>query len=486
MTEAFLNLDLNCFRFLTAGERQKPYMLILACLYHERLEHQSQIFHDSLFSKLAETVEKVTGFYTDAQFRSDVDQLVEWGNIIRKIEGRRVRSLTDNSLRRNLMMISEQTFQLMRFLFQQLKPRQTKTVARGFMLLQDLRTILDQFEVILEAFFSGDRSQEKIQRACHLIDIIDAKVEDTVSELTGLADQLHSFLEANDEFHSEDYDRLIFQLEAYNQGYLSQLMQEVDRLFLRLSDIERHPCLDEFLTDIDGFLEQNSSSGKGEVRRKFNSLIVFFNPESGKLDFYNQRVQRELGESIRRIRNYLKIKRERSLRIQEIRARRIELLQVCDEVATDWIQKLYSSVAVPLLDSDATPEDRQPTPLPRKRSDRNKQAWAARPLEVDKKLTVEQNRELEKRKIELINQFFAEKVLKGRKDAPLKEAELVTTADFKTLLHGIKLAKFKKGRISDLLKFSVGQAVEAGQANFSGDDSEFTCPDHQIRKTDNG
>lgn len=486
MTEAFLNLDLNCFRFLTAGERQKPYMLILACLYHERLEHQSQIFHDALFSKLAEPVEKVTGFYTDAQFRSDIDQLVEWGNITRKVEGRRVRSLSDNSLCRNLLTISEQTFQLMRFLFQQLKPRQTKTVARGFMLLQDLRTMLDQFEVILEAFFSGDRSQEKIQRACHLIDIMDTKVEDTVSELTGLADQLHSFLEANDEFHADDYDRLIFQLEAYNQGYLSLLIQEVDRLFLRLSDIERHPCLDEFLTDIDGFMEQNSSSGKGDVGRKFNSLLIFFNPESGKLDFYNQRVQRELGESIRRIRNYLKIKRDRSLRIQEIRARSIELLHVDDEVATAWVQNLYSSVAVPSLDSDATPEDRQPAPLPRKRSDRNNQARAARPIEVAKKLTVEQNRELEKRKIEQINQFFAEKVLKGRANAPLHQAELITTADFKTLLHGIKLAKFKKGRITDLLKFSVGQNVEAGKANFSNDESEFACPDHHIRKTDNG
>ena len=486
MTEAFLNLDLNCFRFLTAGERQKPYMLILACLYHERLEHQSQIFHDALFSKLAEPVEKISGFYTDAQFRSDIDQLVEWGNITRKVEGRRVRSLSDNSLRRNLLMISEQTFQLMRFLFQQLKPRQTKTVARGFMLLLDLRTSLEQFEIILEEFFSGDRSQEKIQRAGHLIDTMDAKVEDTVSELTGLADQLHSFLEANDEFHTEDYDRLMFQLEAYNQGYLSQLIREVDRLFLRLSAIERHPCLEEFLAGIDGFIEQSNSSGKSDVRRKFNSLLVFFNPESGKLDFYNQRVQRELGESIRRIRNYLKIRRDRSLRIQEIRARRIELLQVDDKAAPDWIQKLYSSVAMPILDSDATPEDRQPAPLPRKKSDRNNQARAARPLEVAKKLTVEQNRELEKRKIELINQFFAEKVLKGRADAPLKEAELVTTANFKTLLHGIKLAKFKKGRISDLLKFSVGQAVESGPANFSNDESEFTCPDHQIRKTDNG
>ncbi|MEW6710278.1 MAG: DUF2397 family protein [Candidatus Riflebacteria bacterium] len=486
MTEAFLNLDLNCFRFLTAGERQKAYMLILSCLFHERLEHQSQIFHDILFGKVKEQVEKMTGFYADAQFRSDIDQLVEWGNVTRKVEGRRVRSLSDNSLRRNLLTISEQTFQLMRFLFQQLKPRQTKTVARGFMLLQDLRAMLEQFENVLEEFYSGDRSQEKLQRAWHLIDTMDAKVEDTVSELTGLADQLHSFLEANDEFHAEDYDRLMFQLEAYNQGYLSQLIQEVDRLFLRLSDIERHPCLEEFLTDIDGFLEQNSSAGKGDMGRKFNSLVVFFNPESGKLDFYNQRVQRELGESIRRIRNYLKIKRDRSLRIQEIRARRCEMFQAEDELAARWVQKLYSSVTVPVLDTDATPEDRQPAPLPRKKSDRNRQTRAARPIERVKQLTVEQNRELEKRKIELINRFFAEKILKGRPDSSLSEAELLSTADFKTLLHGIKLAKFKKGRISDLLKFSVENPFKDETASFANDESEFSCPDHKIRNINNG
>jgi hypothetical protein len=460
-------------------------MIILSCLFHERLEHQSQIFHDSLFNKVAESIEKVTGSFTDAQLRSDVDQLVEWGNIIRKVEGRRVRSLSDNSVRRNLLMITEQTFQLMRFLFQQLKPRQTKTVARGFMLLQDLRAMLDQFENILEAFYSGDRSPDKIQRACHLIDSMDAKVEDTVAELTGLADQLHSFLEANDEFHSEDFDQLIFQLEAYNQSYLSQLNQEVDGLFLRLSEIERHPCLEDFLSDIGRFFEQANSSDVGDASRKLHSLLAFFNPESGKLDFYNQRVQQELGESIRRIRNYLKIKRDRSLRIQEIRARRNELRLVDDEAAVCWVQNLFSSVSVPLINSDATPDDRLPAPLPRKRYDRNNQARASRPLAAAKKMTVEQNRELEKRRIEMINQFFLNNILKGKPEAELHQAQFNTIADFKSLLHGIKLAKLQKGRSAKLLKFSVRPAVEKKTATFSNDESEFSCPDHLIRRTEN-
>ena len=162
------------------------------------------------------------------------------------------------------------------------------------------------------------------------------------------------------------------------------------------------------------------------------------------------------------------------------------MLTVSDDKAADWVQCLYSSASVPTLSSDATPEDRQSAPLPRRKSDRNNQARAAKPLEASKKLTVEQNRELEKRKIELVNRFFADKVLKGKARAHLHEAELLTTSDFKALLHGIKLARFKKGRISDLLKFSVLQPENADQASFTNEESEFSCPNHQIRKTENG
>jgi len=169
MNQPFQNLNADYFRFLTAGERQRAYVVILDCLFRERLDYQTQIFHDELYRKVSQTIEReLTVSYPEAQFRADIEQLIDWGNINRQIEGRRIRSLSDNSLRRNLLNITEETFQLFRFLQQQAKPQKAKTVARGFMLLIDFSELLKEFEAILESYYDGDRPPKNCSALCTL------------------------------------------------------------------------------------------------------------------------------------------------------------------------------------------------------------------------------------------------------------------------------------------------------------------------------
>ena len=216
MLNDLLNCKFDFFRFLNSTERQKIYLAILFFLYEERLAHQIEIFHDDLYLKVTPDIESLTGqSYHEEFFRQDIEKLVEWGNIVRKLEGRRVRSLSDNSLRRNILKISEETFQLVRYLLQQARPGNRITANRGFFLLQDLNSMLDEFESHLESFFDGKYDNSLLQRSNHLIIEMDSKIDNAVAELTRLADHLHSFLEIGSAFQSETYEQIIAQLQSY-------------------------------------------------------------------------------------------------------------------------------------------------------------------------------------------------------------------------------------------------------------------------------
>lgn len=484
MNQQFQNLNTDYFRFLTAGERQRAYVVILGCLFRERLDYQTQIFHDELYRKVSQTIEREQMVsYPEAQFRADIEQLIDWGNINRQIEGRRIRSLSDNSLRRNLLNITEETFQLFRFLQQQSKPQKAKTVARGFMLLIDFSELLKEFEAILESYYDGDRPPEKLQRALHLVELMDSKIEETVAELTGLAQQLHAFLETRNDFEPEDYQKLLSRLESYNRAYLSQLTREVNGLFLRLRNIETHACIDDFVGALNRAAAEADEQADGPIRRRLDSLSVFFNPDSGKLDFYNDRVNSELCDAIRRINNYLKIKGDRTLRIQEIRNRIREMTQTSAENACNWLNSLYSPVNQSLLADEGTPNNRQPAPMPRRTTRHPGRVRAARPVERKKAMTVEQTRCLERRNIQLINEFFLEKILCGRPQIKMCEAKLTSAGDVRKFLTGLKLVRLKSGRELHLIEFEIENPPKGTPpARFTLEDCEFSCPDHLIRR----
>ena len=212
-------------------------------------------------------------------------------------------------------------------------------------------------------------------------------------------------------------------------------------------------------------------------------MSVFFNPDSGKLDFYNNRVNSELCDAIRRISNYLKIKGDRTLRIQEIRNRICEMTVVSAETACNWLNCLYAPVNQSLLADEGTPNNRQPAPLPRKTTRHPGRVRASRPVERKKAMTVEQTRRLERRNIQLINEFFLEKILGGRPQIKMCEAQLKTAADVRQFLTGLKLVRLKSGRELHLIEFEIENPPKGTPpARFTLEDCEFSCPDHLIRR----
>lgn len=467
------------FRFLTA-ERQPVYLAILYALFQERLAHQIEIFHDSLYDQVAPAITGIfNNEYPEMLFRQDIDQLVNWGNITRKLESRRVRSLTDNSLRRNILKITEESFQLLRFLIEQARPKAAKTAARGFLLLQDLSAMLEEFETLIERYYGDERSEILLQRALHIIEGMDAKIDDAVSELTGLADQLHSFLDSQKIFDQENFDQLMAQLESYNKSYLSRLTQVANQVFSRMRNLERHPCFNDLFADIVKLSDQSNPAGS---EAQFRLLLSFFDPESGRLDFYCRRVQTELYDALHRIHNYMRIRQDKTLRIANIRSRLAEMSNATFAEASSWLEHLFSPALVPMLHGDGTPGEKMLAPLPRRNSTRMRQQLSAQEISA-KSTSLEKSRELERQKIQRLNQFFAEKVLRGKQIGNANNAMLTSIEDLKNYLKGLKLScssnKLRRGNFD----FSFKKPENDSQpAIFSNDIFEFTCPNHFIRR----
>lgn len=481
MLDKLINWQYDHFRFLNAAERQKVYIAILFYLYDERLAHQTEIFHDDLYLKVAPEIERLTEqSYHEELFRQDVEKLVEWGNIIRKLEGRRVRSLTDNSLRRNLLKISEETFQLLRYLLQQSRSGRKITAARGFLLLQDISSILDELEKLLEDFFDGRRENTLLQRVMHLVAEMDSKIDDAVAELTGLADHLHSFLESGSVFESESYEQMMTQLQTYNQEWLSRLGSYGGRIFSRLRAFEKHLCFEEFIQAV--IHEAGEEAEFDSPFDKFSLIVAFFDPGSGRLDFYCRRVYDELHFAIKRISNYIRLRDDRTLRIQEIRQRMLEMKSASENECAEWIAGLYSSLVVAGLAADGTPEEKSQAPQPRRSTSKGGSTRSAQAISA-KKLSIEASRELERQKIEKLNEFFLQRVLDGKQQNPVSAATFNSIDDARKYMQGLRLAliKGRKAAQNFRVEFDRPPDVQA-RAEFDLGDFEFNCPDHLVRR----
>lgn len=482
MNSNLFNLQFNIYRFLSADKRN-VYLTILNALYEERLAHQIEIFHDHLYLKVTAAVEQLTAEdYHEALFRQDIETLVDWGNIVRKLEGRRVRSLSDNSLRRNILKISEETFQLIRHLLQQSRPAQQKSLALGFLLLQDLDSMLDEFENLLEEFYDGKRNETVIERSLHVIESMDAKIDAAVAELTRLADQLHSFLDAGSVFDSERYADMISQLEDYNKAWLSRLNTVVDNVFSRLKNLEKHLCFDEFFAALVAFNKAEDNTDNLS-RQKFALLVAFFDPGSGRLDFYCKRVHDELYEALRRIRNYVRIRSDKTLRIQDIRSRITEMATADADQCIAWVDQLFAPVIVPMLAAAGTPAEKCQAPLPRRSASAMAGVKSTRAIGA-KKLSVEASRELERQKIQKLNEFFSSKVLQGKPQNLVENALFTAIDDAKTYIQGLKMAISKGGRQAKLLQVAFERpGRECEPATFDLEDCFFASSNYTVRST---
>jgi len=258
----------------------------------------------------------------------------------------------------------------------------------------------------------------------------------------------------------------------------------VDSIFSRLCALERHQAFAGFIEalDLDDELTAGAVTPAGH---RFQLMLAFFDPGRGRLDFYCRRVHTELYDALRRIRNYLRIRRDKTLRIEEISNRIGEMLVAPEQDCFDWVDRLYSSVVAPTLLADGTPAEKAVAPLPRRSSSRIGATAAAQAIS-GKETTPEESRELELQRVSRINEFFLNKVLRGLNQNPVHNAGFENIDDLKTYMQGLKLSLGKNRKLMQALQFSFERPQPADDpAAFDLPVCTFSCPDHLIRRKAN-
>ena len=90
------------------------YTTILYFLFLRRQAHEIEKYHNDVYDAVQPTIEEALACdYSMAAFRADMDQLVWWGNLDRRLEPYRLSKISDRRLQKFLYRLSDGTRCLM-------------------------------------------------------------------------------------------------------------------------------------------------------------------------------------------------------------------------------------------------------------------------------------------------------------------------------------------------------------------------------------
>ncbi len=138
-------IDVEQLRFITA-DRYRAYAAILWILLERRQGHEIEVYYDDLMMDALQIVPGVEpGPYSPDEFRSDVRQLEDWGNLApRRLEPRRIETLADRNLQKFLCRIDDDTVAILEFLMSRVLSGGTVLTDRGRHLLRDAAERLNE------------------------------------------------------------------------------------------------------------------------------------------------------------------------------------------------------------------------------------------------------------------------------------------------------------------------------------------------------
>ena len=132
-----------------AAERRAIYATILNFLYLRRHAHEIEKYHNDIYDAVQPSLEEATASeYTLALFRADMDQLVAWGNLERRLEPYRLQRISDRRLQKFLYRLSEPTRSLFDSLVTLRPPREFERVLLDQDHLFDIEELLERAEKI--------------------------------------------------------------------------------------------------------------------------------------------------------------------------------------------------------------------------------------------------------------------------------------------------------------------------------------------------
>ena len=478
------------FSFLSV-ERRRVYSTILYFLFLRRRSHEIESYHNDIFDAVQPTIENITfDDYSISSFRADMDQLVVWNNLERRLEPYRMQKISDRRLQKFLYKLTESSKSLIESLETLKAPHEIDRVMLDQDHLTDIEEFLDRADKSKK--YKSENADENLRRLARVFGEVDNKCRMISVEITEFGAKIATF--NTSPFQLESLPEIIDWLDRYVDQYLQRVAKKGPMLYHRLIQWEfgkSREVLDAaFESSRNHFLSNplagpwaNQIKTSGEI---LNEIVPFFAPE-GLFAEMCQRVNEHVRDLVRKIRRYLDDIRRRNIRIQALRRRTKEVIhsdeESLEEIRT-WLKELLSS-GHQLTDAGGGSPSRRAAP-PRPTYWRRRVARPPFQAALIKKKagTIERTHELEKAQLNRLSEFVNNSLLKGKKRADLSELNLETPADVRAFLDSIKKYKLGRKKVKDQLFYEYifpESSKNKKPATFEGEKWNFISPDYEVK-----
>jgi hypothetical protein len=497
-------------RFLTA-DRHRAYAAILWILAGHRRSHEIEVYYDDLMIEALDTVPTVEpGPYTPDLFRSDVKQLVDWGNLAPlRLEPRRIETLADRNLQKFLCSVDDETVAVLEFLEGRFRAASAVLSDRGRHLLRDAAERLSealrlarkiarrQSQSAVEPEADSPARADDFLRLSYLCLEVDRKVDDAARELAVFDAALVGF--AVSPFRLEALAEVVDRLERYVEDYVTEATRRARALHRTARRLVRPPLAEVLLRSrehVERRLREDPlfATSPGTVRNSsdlLGELVPFFAP-GGRFETLLERVHGSARDVVRRVHRHVENVRARNIRIETLRDRSREMARLReDEIASAgaWINRLFASAHLVTDARSGTPDERSPLPRPAKRYESRRAAHRGSYL-VEKQGSPGQSRALERLRLLMLGRFVDEKILRGAPRASLDSAALDRVEDFRSLIEAVKVHDLRAGRVRPMLSYRIAKPgrdeAPGTRARFALSSGTLDAPDLVFTRASSG
>ena len=491
---------INCvsasqFAFLSA-ERRRVYATILYFLHLRRQAHQIEKYHNDVYDAVQPSVEEtLQEDYTAQAFRADMDQLVAWRNIERRLEPYRLQHIADRRLQKFLYRLSDETRCLLDSLATLRPPQEFDRLLLDQDHLFDVEDYLARVERMRDA--KGEKDEDTLRRLARCFVEIDTRCRRIATEITEFGARIATF--NTSPFQLESLAEIIDWLERYVDQYLQRVAKVSPTLYHRLRTWDygtARQLLEQAERATREHLAANPLAGHwvDQLRKTeeiLGDIVPFFAPE-GLFAELCQRVNEQVRSLVRKIRQHLDDIRRRNIRMQALRRRAREVIHGRDseiEAVRAWLNELISSGHQRNDAAGGTPRRRVAPPRPtyyRRRMARP--AFLGNLLEP-KTGTAELARELEREKLQRLTLFVTDAMLDGEPSRPVRALPLATPQDVRSYLDAVKTYFIGRRKLREQLGYAVvlpGEkqlalsGAEQPSAEFRGEGWRFVSPNYRI------
>ncbi|RLD12207.1 MAG: hypothetical protein DRI44_01455 [Chlamydiae bacterium] len=481
------------YAFLST-ERSEIYAVILNFLFLRRRAHEIEKYHNDVYDAVQQTIEELTGSdYTLSTFRADMEQLVSWNNLDRRLEPYRMQRISDRRLQKFLYKLSDGTRSLLDSLNSLVAPHELDIIILDQDNLYDIEEFLSRVEEIRSSKLTDEYNLRRVARC--FADIND-KCMLIATEITEFGAKIAAF--NSSPFQLESLPEIIDWLDRYVDQYLQRVAKHGPELYHRIRAWNSGPSRElldmAFMATREHYLSnpfaQPWVDKMQSTRELLADTVPFFAPE-GLFTELCQRVNEQVRALVRKIRRHLDDIRRRNIRIKALRTRTREVM-LCDEDSIEqvraWLKELISSANQVNDRNGGTPSRRVAPPRPtywRKRLPRP--AFKSSILKPNTG-SLELKRELEKSKIARLGRFINTTLLKGEKEKTIAEIELIEPTDVRSYLDAVKTYVLGRKRDKSRLSYKLHppKTRENACAEFDGKKWKFVSPNYKITATKNG